>query len=260
MVDATARPAITINTITPGDIAGAYRDGIADFKKAPAYGLFFGAVYVLGGWLILLSLIALKLPFLAFPMGIGFALVAPFIAGGLYEVSRRLERSDPLSFGDVLMSVRRQASRDLGWMALVTTFAFYIWIDLAGIIYLLFFGLNLMEPAAFLREVFLTPSGWMFLIVGNVAGAVVSLIVFSITAISFPLLHDHDFDFVTAMITSVKTVARNPAAMVIWCLSIVVVLAVAFAAALLGLLIALPVLGHTTWHVYRRAISVDAAA
>lgn len=260
MAVAEARPAITINTLTFGDIAGAYRDGLTDFRRAPQYGLFFGAVYFLGGWLILISLQQLDLPFLAFPMAIGFALIAPFVAGGLYEVSRRLGIDAPLSFGVVLRSVRDQASRDLGWMALVTTFAFYIWIDLAGIIYLLFFGLNFMELGEFSRAVFTTRDGWMFLIMGNVAGAVVSLIVFSITAISFPLLYDHDFDFVTAMITSVKTVAKNPVVMAGWCLSIVVVLAVGFLTALFGLFIALPVLGHTTWHVYRRAITVSGAA
>ncbi|MCB1492890.1 MAG: DUF2189 domain-containing protein, partial [Rhodobiaceae bacterium] len=220
------KPAIVINDIEPGDIVAAYRAGLKDFFTVPAYGLFFGAVYFFGGVFILVSLMLLKLPFLAFPMAVGFAMIAPFVAGGLYEISRRLERGEYLSFGGILTSVRGHVSRDLGWMALVTTFAFYIWTDFAGIIYLLFFGLNLMDPMAFVKQVFLTPQGWMFLALGNSVGAVVSLIVFSITAISFPLLHDHDFDFVTAMITSVKTVIRNPAAMIVWCLSIVVVLGV----------------------------------
>lgn len=250
---------IEIRDLEPGDIVEAFRAGVADFLAAPRYGLFFGAIYAGGGLLILFSLIALRLPFLAFPMAAGFALIAPFVAGGLYEVSRRLERGLPLSFSAVLTSVRNQASRDLGWMALVTTFAFYIWIDMAGIIYLMFFGLSLKEPLAFVAEVFGTAHGWTFLLLGCGVGAVVALIVFSITAISFPLLHDRDLDFVTAMVTSVKTVFRNPIVMGLWCLSIVVLTGLAFLPAFLGLLVAMPILGHTTWHVYRRAVALDPA-
>ncbi|MEM6666552.1 MAG: DUF2189 domain-containing protein, partial [Pseudomonadota bacterium] len=209
----SAKPVITVNDITFADIKASLAGGWQDFMAAPKYGLFFGAVYAVGGMAILIILNALGLPFLAFPMATGFALIAPFVASGLYEVSRRLETGEPLSWSAVLGSIRNQASRDLGWMALIATFAFYIWVDMAGIIYLMFFGLNLLAPLDFLRTVFTTTDGLLFLLIGNVTGAILAALVFSITAMSFPLLHDRDVDFATAMITSVDAVRRNPGPM-----------------------------------------------
>ena len=241
-------------TITLDDVRAALTAGLRDFRRAPLYGLFFGGVYAVGGLLILWTVWSLGLPFLAFPMAVGFALISPFVAAGIYEVSRRLERDIALDWPGILGSIRTQASRDMGWMALITTFAFYIWIDCAGIIYLLFFGLNILEPSVFLAAVFTTADGLMFLALGSSVGLVISLVVFSITAISFPLLMDRDIDFVTAMIASVKSVSRNPVPMGAWCLFIVVTMLVSLASMFLLMPITLPILGHMTWHVYRRVI------
>lgn len=254
----TPRQPPVVNTITFADVADSVAAAARDFRAAPLYGLFFGGIYTIGGWLIAYFLIAFDLPFLAYPTATGFALIAPFVAAGTYEVSRRLEIGEPLTWPGVLGSVWERGGKDLGWMALVTVFAFYIWIDLAGIIYLVFFGLNWPDWSTFLPTVFGTPHGLAFLIVGNLAGAMIAVIVFSITAVSFPLLLDRDIDFVTAMITSVKAVTRNPKPMIAWCFIIAVVLIGSLATLLSGMLILLPLIGHATWHLYRRVVAPEA--
>ncbi len=228
--------------------------GIRDFRAAPLYGLAVGALYALGGWLIAWLLYAFALPFLAYPTAMGFALIAPFAAAGTYEVSRRLETGQPLSWSAVLGTVWQQSGRDMGWMALVTGFAFFIWVDWAGIVFLLFFGLDQLQLDAFLDAVFNSWEGLYFLLLGHFAGAVMSVIVFSLTVISFPLLVDREIDFVTAMTTSVRAVAANPLPMALWAALIGVLLASAIFTFFVALPVVLPVLGHASWHFYRSVI------
>ena len=229
--------------------------GLRDFMHAPKYGLFFGGVYTLGGWLVVGLIFWLSLPYLAYPAAMGFALIAPFVAAGLYEVSRRLETGEPLSWDVVLGTVWLQKGRDLGWMALITGFAFFIWIDYAAIIFLLFFSLNELQFDAFLEALTTTRDGLYFILLGNFAGAVLATIVFSITVISFPLLMDREIDFATAMSTSVKAVAANPLPMAIWAAIIALCLLGSIIAFFIPLPVILPVLGHGTWHMYRKVVA-----
>lgn len=230
--------------------------GLRDFSEAPKYGLFFGGVYALGGWLIVAFLFWLSLPYLAYPAAMVFALIAPFVAAGFYEVSRRLEAGLPLSWDVVLGAVWRQKGRDMGWMALVTGFAFFIWVDWAAIVFLLFFGLKELQFAAFL-EALTTTTGLHFMLLGNFAGAVMATIVFSITVISFPLLMDRDIDFATAMTASVRAVMANPLPMAVWAAIIGLCLFGAIITFFIALPVVLPVLGHGTWHMYRKVVAAD---
>ncbi|MGF1621723.1 MAG: DUF2189 domain-containing protein [Rhodomicrobiaceae bacterium] len=229
--------------------------GLRDFMKAPKYGLFFGGIYALGGWLIVGLVVWLSMPYFAYPAAMGFALIAPFVAAGLYEVSRRLEVGQPLSWNVVLGTVWRQKGRDLGWMALITGFAFFIWVDYAAIIFLVFFGLREMQPEVFLEALTTTRDGLYFLLLGNIAGAVIAAIVFSITVISFPLLMDREIDFATAMTASVRAVTANPLPMAVWAAIIGLCLLGAFITFLIALPVILPVLGHATWHMYRKVVA-----
>jgi|APMI01.1.fsa_nt_gi uncharacterized membrane protein len=237
------------------DIYWALKAGWADFRAAPKYGLAFSALYMLGGWTILVFANAAGLYYFAYPLLTGFALIAPFVAAGFYEVSRRQERGLPLSFGAVLGSVRASGGRDLGWMALVTVFGLIIWLDFAFFVYLFFYGLNIPKLAEMLLVVFTTPKGLAFLAVGNLLGAVVAFFMFSIMVVSCPLLLDRDVDFVTAMLTSLKVVVANPLQMIAWALLIALLMAFSIVTGLLGLLIAMPALGHGTWHVYRKSVA-----
>jgi len=244
-----------VNKLQYEDITKAMRSGLRDFAKAPQYGLAFGLAYAAGGWFLLYLLSTLEINYYVYPMATGFALLAPFVASGLYEVSHRMAEGKELSWSSVITSTRTAGGKDLSWMAVVTTFAYIIWLDIAVALYVIFFG---MKPLAFtelVNAVMTTPSGALFFIVGNVAGAILAFIVFSLTVVSLPLLFDKHVDFVTAMITSVKVVLENPKPMLLWCIIIGVLFAISIMSLFLALIVVLPVLGHSTWHLYKRAVS-----
>lgn len=249
-----------VRSIEFHDIGEALAAGLRDFQRAPLYGLFFGAIYTVGGLLLIATVFAWNLSYLAYPLAAGFALIGPFVAVGLYEVSRRLETGQPLSWGAVLGCVFAQSGRELGWMAFVTLFVFLIWMYQIRLFIALFFGFHAFEEGALLQTLFGTPEGWLFLALGHLDGAVLSLILFTLTVVSFPLLLDRDVDFITAMITSVRAVARSPVPMLAWGLIVALVLIAACLPGFLGLLVALPVLGHTTWHLYRRLVEPEAGS
>ena len=244
-----------IKKITVDDLLEVLALGLRDFKAAPLYGLFFSGIYTVGGWVMILMLIEFDLHYLVYPLAGGFALIAPFIASGFYVISRQLEKSEPLTWRLILTTVKSMFDRDLGWMALVTSFSLFIWMDIAALLSFGFMGFQLFSFADLLGILFTTPLGWLFLIVGNTIGALIAFCVFSYSIISMPMLFDRDIDFITAMITSVRLVIKNPWVMAIWCFIIALSIVISFLSGLLGLLVALPVLGHATWHLYRRAIS-----
>jgi len=141
-------------------------------------------------------------------------------------------------------------------MAFVTLFIFIMWMYQIRFLTALFLGLNASFSSfqQFMTQVLTTNEGLVFLFVGNVMGAALAAILFSLTVVSFPLLLERDLDFVTAMITSVRSVAASPVPMLGWAAVITVLLAIAALPFFLGLVIVLPILGHTTWHLYRRII------
>ncbi len=244
-----------VRPVTLNDLLEVLAAGLRDFRRAPGYGLMFGGTYALGGWLLILLLIQFDLPFLVYPLAAGFALVAPFVATGLYAVSFCLERGSPLSWPMVWRLIWQAARRDLGWMALVTGFSLFIWMDIAALLFFGFLGFNDLSPENFVREILTTPMGLIFLVTGNAVGAVIALAVFSFSVTSFPMLFERDCDFVTAMVTSVRVVLANRRVMVIWCALIAVLVGLSLLSGLVGLFVALPILGHASWHLYRRAVA-----
>lgn len=245
-----------VRAATFDDIRIAFAQGWRDFRAAPAYGLAFGGVYALGGLLVVSTVMVFGASYLAYPLAAGFVLIGPFIAAGLYEVSRRLENGQPLEWRGVAGVIFAQSGREFAWMAFVSIFAFIVWMYQVRLLLAMFLGFqSFASLEAFLHVVFTTGDGLAFLLVGHIVGAVMATIVFSLTVISFPLLLDRDVDFVTAMIASVQAVVKSPIVMLGWAASIVVIVAVASAPAFLGLVVALPVLGHATWRLYRRIVA-----
>ncbi|KAB7742286.1 DUF2189 domain-containing protein [Parvibaculum sedimenti] len=248
-------PSIEIRTVTVNNILEALAAGMRDLRAGFSHSIAFGAFIATGGWILVLLLIKAHLPYLVYPLAMAFALIAPFIATGLYEISRRLQVGEAVRWSGIAASIRAASGRDMGWMALVTSFTFVIWMDIAAILTFGFLGLSATSFTAFVSMVFSTSEGFAFLIVGNTVGAAIALAVFSLTVISFPMLFDRDVDFVTAMITSVRTVLANPRAMLTWFAIIGFLSALSFLSLFVGLVFFFPLLGHASWHIYRRAVA-----
>lgn len=242
-----------IRVIGVGDIWDALKAGLADFARAPVFGLFFGLIYAAGGVAIYFFLTVYNQLWMILPIMIGFPLIGPFIAAGLYEVSRRIAAGQELSWRAVLITVFSQRERQMGWMAFVILFVFWIWVYQIRLLVALFLGFNTPSTlSGFVDIVLTTPAGLSFLAVGTVVGAVLALFLFTATVVSMPLLLDTELDFVSAIITSFKAVTRNPIPMLGWGVVVTLLSFVAMAPAFLGLLVILPVLGHATWHLYKR--------
>ena len=254
--EALPKPPPRVQTITTGAIIDSLEMGLRDFRAAPMFGLFFGGIYAVGGMLIVLAAAALDMGYISYPLAVGFALIGPFIAVGLYEVSRRRETGEPLRWGPVLGVVFAQRKRETGWMAFVTLFVLVMWMYQVRILIALFIGLRAPTSLdGFVQVVVGTPEGLMFLGIGHIVGAFMALVLFCLTVVSFPLLLDREVDFVTAMITSVRAVFMNPVPMIGWAFVIMILLMIAIAPFFVGLFVALPILGHTTWHLYRKLVA-----
>ncbi|GAB4394369.1 MAG: DUF2189 domain-containing protein [Kiloniellaceae bacterium] len=253
--EAAPPPLPKVRSIAIGDIVDALELGLRDFRGAPVFGLFFGGIYAVGGMLIVLTASALQMSYVSYPLAVGFALIGPFVAVGLYEVSRRREKGEPLHWGPILGVIFAQRRRETGWMAFVTLFVLVMWMYQVRVLLALFIGLHAPTTFdGFLQVVVGTPEGLIFLGIGHIVGAFMALVLFSLTVVSFPLLLDREIDFVTAMITSVKAVVTNPIPMVGWAFVIMVLMMISIAPFFIGLFIALPILGHTTWHLYRKLV------
>jgi uncharacterized membrane protein len=244
-----------IRRIGRADIVDALSAGARDFQAYPAFGLFFGGVYALGGVIVAACAFLWDLLYLVYPLAAGFVLVGPFVAIGLYEVSRLREQGLTPTWAGVFKAIWGQAGKEISWMAFVTIFIFIIWMYQVRLLIALFFGLHGMPAGSFPAILFTTPEGLAFLAVGHLVGAVLATVVFTLTIVSFPLLLDREVDFITAMITSVRAVIGNPLPMMGWAACVVILLFVASLPIFLGLVVALPVLGHTTWHLYRKLVT-----
>lgn len=258
MTDTTAAPPVpTVNSITKADINEALRAGLADFQKAPFYGLFFGAVFSVGGILIAWALYQGAAKVWIFPVAAGFPLIGPFAAVGLYEVSRRLEAGEPLSWGPILMAGFRQKNSQLPFFMVFAVFAFLVWIVLARVIFAVSFGTATMTNVFSSIDLFFTFEGIVMLVVGTIVGAALATLLFAISVVAVPMLMDRDIDMVTAMITSFKAAAENREAMGFWAVILVAAIVVAMLPLFLGMVLVFPALGHASWHVYRKAVSAE---
>lgn len=245
---------LAVRPVTLPDVAQVLALGCRDLLAAPVASVVIAAVYTFGGWLLAALLVVLQLPYLVYPLAMGFALIAPFVAVAFYDVSRRLEEGMRPELYLVWRVVLGSARRDIRWMALITAFAFFIWMDIAAMLTLSFFGATALDMRNLLAEILTGDHGLLFIAVGHAVGAFIAALVFSISAVSFPLLYHRDVDVISAIITSVRLVRSSPLAMGAWCAVIAASIVAAIATALLALPVILPVLGYATWHLYRRSV------
>lgn len=257
----TSSTHVTVRHISVRDLGSALRDGFADFNAMPTHAIFLCLIYPIIG------LVAARLAFgysilpLIYPLATGFALVGPFAALGLYELSRRREAGLDVSAArsfEVLQSSSIGAITALGLLLLVV---FGIWLAVANAIYVATFGYA--EPASlmqFARDVLTTREGWTLIALGNGIGLLFAALVLTIGAVSFPLLVDRDVGAAVALMTSIQVVLKNPVTMAAWGLIVAALLLVGSLPFFLGLTVVVPVLGHATWHLYRKAVDAEISA
>ena len=260
MEDAPNLGAPDLREVEFGMLREALRRGWADMKRAPGFGFIFASAYVAIGLILAAITWATGQSYWLIFAAVGFPLVGPFAAVGLYEVSRRIEQGRALDIYRIFGVVLQQSRRQLPSISAVVIMIFLFWFFLAHMIFALFLGLSTMTNVSSSFEVYLTPNGLTMLAVGTAVGAVFALLLYMITVISIPMLLDREVDFVTAMITSFQAVAQNPVPMLAWAALIAVLTFLALLPAFLGLYLVLPLLGHASWHLYDQMAIRDVVA
>ena len=254
----TELSAPTVRRITTADLWDALKKGWDDFSAMPSHAIFLCIIYpIIGVGIAALTLGYAVLPML-FPLAAGFALLGPIAAVGLYELSRRREAGMEVSATDVFQVLHSPSIGAIVALGVLLTLIFLIWVAAANAIYVAHFGYAAPQSAGhFLHDVFMTPAGRSMIVVGNGVGFLFALAVLTISVVSFPMLLDRDAGAAGALLTSVRAVLANPVPMALWGLIVAALLALGSLPLFLGLPLVLPVLGHATWHLYRKAVEPD---
>ena len=248
-------PLPAVYRIKVTDLRDAVVRGFDDFGAYRTDVIFLCLIYPLVGISLALLTFGYETLPLLFPLASGFALVGPVAAVGLYEMSRRREQGIPITWADAFGAISSPAFGAILVLGLVLLAIFLLWLLAANVIYELTLG---PEPpvsiAAFVRDVFTTRAGWAMIAVGVGVGLLFALLVLAISVVSFPLLLDRDVGLRTALLTSIRAVTANPGPMAVWGLIVAGGLLIGSIPAFLGLIIVMPVLGHATWHLYRKVV------
>ncbi|MDD2796053.1 DUF2189 domain-containing protein [Acidocella sp.] len=244
-----------VRKITIADVRDALRSGLDDFAAARTDVIFLCMIYPLIGGLISMAEAHGRLLPLLFPTAAGFALVGPLAAVGLYEMSRQRELTGKISWLDTFKVVRSPSIGAITGLGLLLVGLYLAWLAVAQVIY--DFTMGPMPPASarlFIEGVFTTSAGWAMMLAGLAAGIMFGIGAVAISVVSFPLLLDRPAGFSTAMATSVQVLLRNPGPLTVWSLIVAVSLFIGALPLFIGLIVVLPVLGHATWHLYRKVV------
>ena len=240
------------------DLSDALRLGWEDFKAMPSHAVVVCVIYPVLGIALFRMVLGYSVLPLLFPLAAGFALLGPFAAIGLYELSRRRERGEEVDVSKALHVLRAPAFGAMVELGVLLLVLFGVWIGAANAIYVSIFG---HAPAAsipdFATRVLATPEGWSLIIVGCGVGFLFAVVALCVSVVSFPLMLDRHATAIDAIRTSMRAVMKNPIAMAGWGLIVAALLVIGSIPLFVGLAVVLPVLGHATWHLYRKVVEPD---
>lgn len=244
-----------IRKLTIEDLKEALTRGLADFWSKPSHLLFLSLIYPIAMILFVRVSFGYHLLPLLFPIASGFALLGPFVAVGLYDISRSRERGEEVTWKHAFGVFRPPTLGSIITLGVILVAIFVLWVVAAGTIYAKTLGvLGPSTPGEFFHLLFTTSAGWAMIIIGNAVGFVFSFISFTISVISFPMVLDTNVSPFKAIATSLKAVSANPLVMGVWGLIVATFLVIGMLPLFIGLAFVMPILGHATWHLYRKTI------
>ena len=249
---------LIVRKISFADLKDAIAKGFDDFLAMPTHVILLSVIYPVVGLLLARLSFGYDMMPILFPLAAGFALIGPFAAIGLYELSRRREEGLDTSWGHALEVMRCSSIDAVIALALLLTILFAAWLAVAQALYQSLLGYGTPTSIGqFLTDIVTTREGWILIIAGNAIGFLFALAAFTISVVSFPLLIDHDVGVVVAVHTSIKAVLLNPIVMAAWALFIAVALVIGALPFFVGLAVVMPILGHASWHLYRKVVAPD---
>ncbi len=230
--------------------------GWRDLWRTPAVSLGYGLAFAIVSAGLTVGLWSAGLQSLILALAGGFMLIGPLLAVGLYRISKKLETGEVATFSDIMASKRECMTR-LGFFGVILLLVFMVWMQLAFLLFMLFSGgQGLPPPEEFVHMLLFTSNGLGLLVVGSAVGAALALFVFTISAVSVPLLMERDVDVVTAISTSANAVIHNPQALLLWAALVAGFMVLGILTLFAGLILAFPLVGHATWHAYRALVEL----
>jgi uncharacterized membrane protein len=249
---------LEIRKIGLADLKEALRRGLDDFATMPSHMIFLSLFYPIVGFVLFRLTFGYEVLPLLYPLATGFALVGPLAAVGLYELSRRREQGRDIHWTHIFDVRRSHSVGAIIALGVLLMLIFLGWLATAQVIYQSLFGVPAPSSIRdFFHDVLTTDAGWKLIVFGNATGFLFAVVVLVISVVSFPLLLDHDVGATVALQTSVRAVATNPFTMAEWGLIVTALLVVGSLPFFFGLAIVLPILGHSTWHLYRKVVAPD---
>jgi uncharacterized membrane protein len=250
---------LAVRKIDYADVEDALRRGLDDFMTKPSHYVFLCLIYPLIGIVLAAWTSGNNALPMLFPLMAGFALIGPLAGVGLYEISRRREFGMDTSWRHALEVRHAPSIPSIVAMGIYLLCLFVAWLLVAKAIYVWQFGdVAPASTGSFFRDIFTTHQGWMVILYGNIAGFIFAVIVLATTVIAFPLLLDRDAGAYEAVTASFRAVAVNPGPMALWGLIVAVALVVGSIPVFAGLAVVVPILGHATWHLYRKLVGPSA--
>jgi len=246
----------TINTIGLADLTDALKKGWEDFAAVPSHAIFLCIIYPIVGIILFRLSFGYEVLPLVYPLLAGFTLIGPFAAVGLYELSRRRELGLDASPSHVFDVLHLPSLGSILGLGVVLMAIFFAWLAVAQLIYEQIFGSAVpVTVGEFFDDVLTTPAGRQLILVGNSVGFLFAVLVLVISVVSFPMLVDRNVGAATAVRTSVRAVLENPVTMAVWGLIVAAALLLGSVPFFFGLAVVFPLLGHATWHLYRKAVA-----